>query len=101
VIVQGHLVVELTNVETGASITRNISGPGVFTFGSDGSTTLTAWGQWSFFFFPDQLGPDAPGSLVLNRGRTVLLIDADGFHQTILSRTGTQEDLCAALTPTP
>jgi hypothetical protein len=97
VIVQGALVATLTNTENDESVTLNISGPGTTTFREDGSTLLQASGNWAIFFFPGQLGPGAPGSLVYNQGRIVILTAANGFDQTILSQSGPQTDVCALL----
>lgn len=97
VLVTGALVAELTNMDTGGSITLNISGPADITFGDDGSTTLVATGSWALFFFADQLGPGSDAMFVHTRGRTVIRTESDGFHQTILSQTGTQRDLCEVL----
>ena len=93
-IVQGRLVVRLTNTETGASVVRNISGPGVFTY-SDDETILTARGNWFFWFFPGDLGPGSEGSAYINTGVSIQRITDAGFE--IISETGAQEDLCATL----
>src|SRR5207247_3061054 len=90
ILIQGALFTTLTNTENGKSVTLNISGPGVITFGEDGSTLVTGWGNWTLFFFPGQLGPGSSGSLILNQGRFELLTAANGFDQTFLSQTGTQ-----------
>ena len=63
----------------------------------DGSTTLTATGNWIFFFAPDQLGVGSPGAMVTFTGRTVLWTAANGFDQEIRSRSGTMSDVCAML----
>ena len=68
-IVQGDLVARFTNVSNGHSVTINISGPGRYDFGSDGSLLVTAWGNWTFPFVPGQLGAGAPGELILNQGK--------------------------------
>ena len=93
----GALAVTLTNASNGHSHTFNISGPGDLVFNEDGSTTLTATGNWILFFAPDQLGVGSPGSMVTFTGRTVLWTAANGFEQEILSRTGTRTDVCAML----
>ncbi len=88
---QGLLISQLTNLTTGKSIIRNISGPGVFTF-SD--STLNAWGPWAIAFFPGDLGVGSPGRLLPNTGRIVIRF---GVPDKILNQSGTQEDLCATL----
>jgi hypothetical protein len=95
-IVTGLLVVQVTNHDSGASIERNISGPGDYRFNPDGTITLSAWGTWLLFFFPGQLGPGAPGMVIINNGFVELLTNPDGT-QTILSRSGSLEDVCATL----
>jgi hypothetical protein len=97
IITTGAFWVTLTNVSNDNTITLNISGPGRLDRQGDGSSTLTAWGTWLFFFFPDQLGPNSPGMMVLNNGRTVIHTEADGFHQQIISTSGTSSDVCAML----
>jgi hypothetical protein len=96
-IVQGDLVAKFTNVSNEHSVTINISGPGRYDFGSDGSLLVTAWGNWTFPFVPGQLGPGAPGELILNQGTLVLFIAPNGFDETIVSHTGKQTDVCAMI----
>jgi hypothetical protein len=93
----GALAVTLTNASNGHTHTFNISGPGDLVPNTDGSTTLTATGNWIFFFAPGQLGVGSPGSMVTFTGRTVLWTAANGFDQEIRSRTGTMSDVCATL----
>ena len=82
----------MTNLDTGKSIVVNISGPGQYTFGADGSFTLVGTGNWSW----TRVDPAtlAPG-IFLTQGRFVLSISASGVR-TITS-TGTTIDLCAQL----
>jgi hypothetical protein len=91
-IIEGRLIAELTNLTTGASVVRNISGPGVFTFSDN---TLQASGPWAFAFFPGDLGPGSQGTLFINTGRIVVRFGET--QDLILSQSGTQEDLCATL----
>jgi hypothetical protein len=95
VLITGKLKIRLTNVESGKAIDANISGQGVFRFHEDGSLTLHAHGRWLFFFFPDELGPGAPGRMFLNSGRLVLNAGPGGTE--ITSRTGHMLNVCAAL----
>jgi hypothetical protein len=76
--VTGHLVATLTNIETGESVTVNISGPGRLVFPSG---ELTATGRWSAW-------PE--GHLVIQAGHT----EPDGtFHgRTVM-------DVCEVLAP--
>ena len=83
--------VKKRNLDTGASITRNISGPGVYTFAEDGTVTLYASGTWLFVTVP---GGPSPG--YINSGREVDEISPQG-EITVLKQVGTQEDVCATL----
>jgi hypothetical protein len=95
-IVTGLLVVQIANHDTGTSIVRNISGPGQSQFFADGTAILSASGTWLFFFPPGMLGPGSPGSTIINTGFLQLRFNLDGT-ETILSRSGSVEDVCAAL----
>jgi|tagenome__1003787_1003787.scaffolds.fasta_scaffold20527045_2 hypothetical protein len=95
-ITQGSLKVRLTNPENGESIVRNISGPGELVFHADGSSTQTSRGAWFLFFFEGQLGTGMTGTGFVNHGQVVFVNNADGTA-TILSRTGTFEDVCVTL----
>jgi hypothetical protein len=90
--ISGALMVQLTNMTTGASIDRNISGPTHLTYNADGSITQIALGQQLWVFDPG-VAPDLPRLVVIS-GRTVSLFNP-GF--ALLSRTGAYEDICAAL----
>jgi hypothetical protein len=94
-ILQGHVVLEFTNMNTGTSVIRNVSGPGTIT---EADQTIVKEGPWLFFFFPDELGPGSPGSMFINRGRVVEFL---GDPHEIISQTGVQEDLCATLSASP
>jgi hypothetical protein len=95
-IVTGRLVVRLTNPDSGASIVRNISGPGETVFHADGSSTLRARGTWFLFYTEGQLGSGSRATSFINHGYIVLDNHADGTT-TIRSTVGTSEDLCATL----
>ena len=89
VIITGTLNVDVTNVETGKTISLNISGPAMFS--SDG-TTLVGVGKWLFFGEAGFLGRTGP-TLETSDGRFVLEL-AGG---TFVSRTGHVRELCAEL----
>jgi hypothetical protein len=91
--ISGRLVVRLTNMETDASVVRNISGPGTLLFGD--RFVLKATGPWLFAFLPGELGPGSPPMLIINKGQ--FWLGTRGGHQAILRQTGTQEDVCATL----
>lgn len=94
----GRIVVRITRLDEQGdpvrSITRNISGPGTFTFDEEGAT-LVARGSWLFYFFPGELVGDPDGLMWLTTGRWILRIEATGV--TIVSRTGSVEDVCSLL----
>ena len=90
-IIQGQVVLEITNTATGTSVTRNVSGPGTITYAD---MLFVGRGSQLFFFFPNELGPGTPGSMFINRGRVVEFL---GTPRKIISQTGQQEDLCATL----
>jgi hypothetical protein len=79
----------LTNLDTEESITFNISGPGRFIFGEDGSFRLTGTGTALF------AQEEEPG-IQWFKGRYDLQIDAEG--NATFTTTGTFVDMCAALT---
>jgi hypothetical protein len=90
-IIQGQVVLEITNGDSGVSIVRNVSGPGTITYADQ---MFVGRGAGLFFFFPGDLGPGTPGSMFISRGRVVEFL---GEPRKILSQTGTQEDLCETL----
>jgi hypothetical protein len=94
-IIQGHVVLELTNMTTGTSVIRNVSGPGMIT---EADQIIVKTGPWFFAFFPGELGPNTPGSMFINHGRVV---EFQGEPHEIISQTGVQEDLCATLSASP
>ncbi|HEY6151734.1 MAG TPA: hypothetical protein VIW19_14525 [Gaiellaceae bacterium] len=89
----GQLIARITNDETGASVVRNLSGPGTVTLYPDGSYDATAGGNFLIFF----LAQDDPAhQLLLISGRTVLHGDASGA-KTLVSHEGQVENLCDTL----
>jgi hypothetical protein len=86
----GTLKVEVTNLETGKTISLNISGPAMFS--SDG-TTLFGPGAWLLFGEPGFFGPGSPAMLETNHGRLVI----DLASGTIVERVGKTVDLCPLL----
>ena len=81
----GHLVVRMTNVDTGRSIELNISGPGTFVNSAAGLTVDTH-GNWMLFI---------DGQLFTLSGHGVFFVDATS--ETIVSRRGHVTDLCPVL----
>lgn len=96
-LITGSFKVRLTNLDPGgASMDVNISGPGTFTSTPDGGLKITALGNWLFWFFPGDLGPQSPGRLLLTSGHTTLVSDADGNVVSFTPARNTT-DACAAL----
>jgi len=95
-IIQGRVVLEITNTDMGVSIVRNVSGPGTITYADQ---MFVGRGSGLYFFFPGDLGPGTPGSMFINHGRVVeFLGDPEkDLPPRIISQTGVQEDLCATL----
>jgi hypothetical protein len=82
----------MTNLVTGKTIVVNISGPGQYTFGADGSFTLVGTGLWSWTNRdPATLAP----GMFLTQGRFVVSISASGVRT--FTSTGTTINLCDQL----
>jgi hypothetical protein len=90
----GHITVRITNVSTGYSVTRNITGPGFWTFTSNG-LTIRAEGPWLFVFFPGEVVSGAPGRLLYTTGR--VFFSPSSSPETWRIVGGTVEDLCVTL----
>jgi hypothetical protein len=89
----GMLIARITNNETGASVVRNLSGPGTVMFNPDGSYDAVVSGDFLVFFLPQ----DTPSSeLLLLSGRTVLHGAASG-EKTLVAQSGNVENLCDTL----
>jgi len=89
----GQLIARITNNETGASVVRNLSGPGTVTFNPDGSYDAVAGGDFLIFFLP---GDNPASQLLLLNGYTVLHGAPDG-SKTLVSHSGSVENLCDTL----
>jgi hypothetical protein len=81
----------LTNLDTGTSITVNVSGPAMITEGADGSFTLVGTGLWGWGNNPET---GEPGQF-LTAGRFVFSIDAAGNESFQI--VGQITDLCPQL----
>ncbi len=75
----GALYLRVTRVDTGATVTKNISGSGVQTFASDGSSVHYGVGP---FASSQHVGDDPGPELAVLHGVSALAIGADG-HKTI------------------
>jgi hypothetical protein len=81
----------LTNLDTGESITLNLSGPASFTFNPDGSFTLKGTGNWLWFPHPATGDP----GIFQTAGHVILSVDAEGNASWTLS--GRIVDVCSQL----
>lgn len=91
----GQLVVRFTNLETGESATRNLTGRGDFEYFADGSWSLTAVG--GHFAGAMRAGGDpGPGWYVVTGSGYTLHSDAEG-SRTLTYGHGTVEDMCETL----
>ncbi|HEV8192192.1 MAG TPA: hypothetical protein VGP82_12040 [Ktedonobacterales bacterium] len=93
-LVTGYVVQRFTNLATGKSLSATLSGPGTIVFHPDGSVTASAEGPSVLILFPGDI-PSGP-SLVINYGQYVVNITPSGQF-IVQKRTGTQFDVCAAL----
>jgi hypothetical protein len=91
--VTGQLIARITNNETGASVVRNLSGPGTVTFNPDGSYDAVVSGDFLVFFLARD---NPPNELLLLSGRTVLHGAPTG-EKTLVSHSGQVENLCDTL----
>jgi len=86
-LVNGSLVVTLTNLSNGHSITVNISGPAYATFNADGSYVQKYEGLSAIFL---------PNLFILTSGR----VDVEYFPDAdpvILRMSGSQRDVCTLI----
>src|SRR5919109_1730488 len=86
----GQLIARITNDETGASVVRNLSGPGTVTFNADGSYDAVVSGDFLVFFLPQ----DTPSSELLLLSGNTLLHGAPTGEKTLVSNSGQVENLC-------
>jgi hypothetical protein len=87
-----QLKATLTNLDTGASLTENLSGPAHITVNPDGSSTFVGTGLNAFNVNPKTGEPGAS----LSAGRLVATLDAAG-NETSFQIVGHVFDLCAEL----
>jgi len=87
-LIAGMLIVGLTNTTNGKSITVNISGPAQVIGHPDGTTTFILRGNSM---------PVVPGRLYTTTGTVVQELDENGDLLSTSSATGTETDLCPAL----
>jgi hypothetical protein len=93
-LITGALKLEVTNLDTGETITLNVPGPARIT--EDGSA-LIATGPWLLFGEVGDLGPGSPAQVILITGSFVLNFDEQGNLTAITEVKGQTTDICAAL----
>jgi hypothetical protein len=90
--ITGRLILTVRNDTTLESRTYRLGGSSQLAFGSDGSVTITLTGNSLVVLFPNDVPPGP--STTQGSGRAVIRVDA---LFTLVSRTGSVEDVCAAL----
>jgi hypothetical protein len=89
----GHVVIALTNHDTGKRLEFNASGPGTVYPHPDGSASAVARGPSTFALFP---GDDRGPALLYIKGRATFDISPTGQISN-LKVSGHVEDVCAML----
>lgn len=96
--IHGHVVSQLTNAETGTTVTVNNSGPITLTFNDDGTVTIVQRGQ---SVSGDQGVLTGNPFLIHESGRLVTVAQVNPqsglFDFISQERQGSTTDLCAAL----
>jgi hypothetical protein len=94
VIVTGHIVTRITNLDNGKSVIENVSGPTFLTFHPDGSFDAVLAGRAFIQLYPTD-SPAGPIAL-LNSGRLVVTLTAPS--QLILhNQIGRDQNVCTIL----
>ena len=92
----GTFKISLTNVDTGKTITANISGPGSLTEFPDGSALGTLRGTGAYFLAPADAARFGTPTVFLESGRSTASFAPDG-DLTSFSKGHIRLDVCAAL----
>ena len=88
----GHIVLRLTNLDTGVSMMYNASGPGTFTYGD--TLVVEGEGLWLLYFFEGNA--DGPG-VWYTRGKIRVEVDLETGQITSASRPSNTIDVCEQL----
>ncbi len=91
----GQLVVRYTNVETGESVDRNLTGTAYIVFEPDGSFTLSLVGGHMAVGF-SATDPEGPSFLIFRGAGHEVHFATDG-SRTVTFGKGTVEDICQTL----
>ena len=90
----GPLIIKFTNMDSGASVIRNLTGTGYFFFDPDGSIHGTGLGHIGIGVHIGKTTTTPAGEWVLT-GSFEFVLGADGVRT--FDVTGTQENLCETL----
>ena len=96
-LVTGSLFASLTNVESGKTITENISGPSKETDNPDGSLTTTATGLNPIALTPADAARFRLPTLGVTAGARTVSVAADGSITSLTLDGHVLVDVCAAL----
>ena len=94
---KGLLMIEFTNHDTGASVTRNVNGRGLIEYTADGAfhkITIES-GHFTTGFRPGS-GVE-PGVYYVGGKGTSMTVNPDGTKTLVLGKNGSAENLCLAL----
>ena len=93
----GMIVQRATNLDTGASVTRNSSGPGRVSINAAGHVVISFGGASLLTFFEGDV--TGRGLLYIKGGGAEFEIGGDGFFYVRADMPAHVEDVCATLTP--
>jgi hypothetical protein len=95
--ITGHAQLTVTNLDTGESVSYNVSGPGTVVINPDGSFSVDAAGPNLFWTEPELSFPGVP-AISYTTGHVTFEVDASG-ETTSYTLEGSQTDVCAVLAP--
>lgn len=93
----GFLSVSYTNLETGKTITENVSGPLKITVFPDGSVTQASKGRTSLFLPPDDAQQFGLPTVAVTAGALTGLVAPDGSLTSLSLHGHVLVNVCAAL----
>ncbi|MGH3383142.1 MAG: hypothetical protein ACRDO1_01050 [Nocardioidaceae bacterium] len=94
--VVGQLIVRLTNEDTGASVERNLTGNGIFTWRADGTLQELALQGGHFAAGLQPTDPEGPAFLVFTGAGHAVSFAPDGTR-TVTRGSGPVENICTTL----
>jgi hypothetical protein len=93
----GSLRASFTNLETGKTITENISGPLKTTVSPDGSAVVAFKGLTALFLEPAQAKQFGLPIVSVTAGALTVSVDPNGIFTSVSLQGHVQVDICAAL----